>query len=41
MDSTRNFSSYFTLKEKGIQKGGIKVIPNSTPKGTFKNEPNR
>jgi hypothetical protein len=41
MDSTQNFSSYFTLKEKGIQTDGIKVLPITTPQGTFKIEPNR
>lgn len=27
--------NYFTQKEKGLQTGGVKMIPISTPKGTF------
>jgi proline iminopeptidase len=33
--STENASSYFTNLDTGVQTGGIKVIPITTPKGTF------
>ena len=33
--STEPASSYFTNQDSGVQTGGIKVIPITTPKGTF------